>query len=34
MKSDLRKRAFPNGINDPFVKRFLPDCGMRGITRA
>jgi hypothetical protein len=25
MKSDLRKRAFPNGIAGPFVKRFLPD---------
>ena len=22
MKSDLRKRAFPNGIAGPFVKRF------------
>ena len=32
MKSDLRKRAFPNGIAGPFVNRFLPDCRMRGIT--
>ena len=32
IQGDLRKRAFPNGIAGPFVKRFLPDCRMRGMT--
>ena len=27
-----RKRAFPNGIRGPFVKRFFPDCWIRRIT--